>query len=953
MQQANSHSEKQPGISRVVLVVSFLLVVFISFCLSAASADRALKRGDDRLMQLFDSGVYLNSARTVNAVDAENETNKMTRQKELADMLILDGPVLPCLVAKVLLLAKQFQAAELHAVVLLESGIQALLSGLVLIFSLRLTGNLFLALAAGMLWTIYPPAVIATQRLATENLCAAVLLAVLLCFDWTFSAASKKHLHLYSLGLAAIFFGLLLLTKPVLMFAILLPLLFVALCLPGNKALSGLLIFASVTAITMAPFWNFTQQATGKICFLPQRIPTFNALVGNNLLTDGLQGLPQGPVSDDVARNPSVAGIELALFFENPIAHTDLNIRKLPRIFAEPWNDFRRAAILPNAPSIRLAHQLLGAFELAAIVLAFAVTTMSLKNCIENRFKRNSEVQQTIEDERGCKTAQTVSLIFLAISGHLVYLAFEGIPRYGFTAAPLLLILAIWLIKQTIIATGSKAIALNLAIPAILLGLLANFGRLQTVLNWIGSPAIACVLLGAAYFALYAWLMLAVYKVSQSHIKAIGTRMMKVVIAVSILLFTATLALSIIRERINSDLITNLAGPLMAAREVDLSESHFGKTNKNVAWALLLIDSDKRIVQSSISLNGHKIQEPVDSVYQYYQKKYDLLAFLEEMAADIKVKPEDVRQWRAVPIPVEYLKPNGKNTITVSPLSGGELTIYGDYAEHEFNALPTFEHLSHSRMFADASCLDWRPRINFLTHCQSQSSIESNERKYSKPTDFDLGSAPSVQQGRLRLLLAVGLVDKNASLKFTSATKSLPLSSLDFKNANNADQKPAPENKSNDISFDQSCRANYPLNANQQATHVLVELTGKARLLAGMQKQAVVRISLHSPENELGTAIKYGAKASPDSYYDCKGQPKPESICLPGAMQMLTLSSEKATDIKLRAIYPLDVVRYRGDHLTIELMPVPAGTPVRLEQAELRLREIAGPDLGRGTIAVY
>lgn len=952
MQQANSHSEKQTRTSQVILAAFLLLVVVISFCLAAATADRALKRGDDRLMQLFDSGVYLNSARTIIAVDAENETNKKARLKELADMLILDGPVLPSITAKALLLARELHISELSAVALLESFIQAILSGLVLALSWRVTGNKFLALTAGLLWAIYPPAVIATQRLATESLSAALLLAALICFDWTLSPSKRKYRHVIAFALAAIFFALLLLTKPVLMFALLLPLMFVCLCLPGKQAINGLLIFATVTVISMTPFWSFTQEATGKICFLPQRIPTFNALVGNNLVTDGLQGLPQGPVTEKIARSPSIASIELALFIEDPIAHTDLNIRKLPRIFAEPWNDFRRAAILPNAQSIRLAHQILGAFELAAVVFAFAVTILTLKKCVANRFKRNSGLQQAIETEQSYRDTQGISLIFLALCGHLVYLAFEGIPRYGFTAAPLLLILAIWLIKQTMDAPVIKSAALNLAVPAILLGLLANFGRLQVCLNTLGSPTISCLLLIAAYFVLCMWLMLGLYKVSQSYSPLGDKQLMKAVIALSVLLFTVTVALSINRERINSDLKAKVSAPAIAIREVDLSESNSAKTDKKSGWALLLIDSNKEIQQAEISINGHKLQESARSVYHYYQSKYDLLTFLEELAADIKVKPEDVRQWRAVPIPLDYLRLRGKNTITVSPLSGKALTIYGDYAELESNVLPTFEHLSHSRIFADASCLDWRPRIKFLTNCPSQSYIESNHSKERKPGNLDLCSAPGVQKGRLRLLLAIGPDDDEPSLANTSTTKSPDSNSLKFKKADLANKGVAQNTTTANISFDQSCRAKYALNTSPKTTHVLVELKGKARLLAGDPKQAVVRINLHGTEIQNDAATKYGAKNSQD-FYDCKGQPKPESMCLPEAMQLLTLNQDKSVEVKVRAIYPLNVVRYRGDHLTIELMPLPAGTPVTLEQAELSVQEIAWPDLGRVPTAVY
>ncbi|MCC7530441.1 MAG: hypothetical protein IT342_18090 [Candidatus Melainabacteria bacterium] len=935
----------------MVLVALFLLVVVFSFFLNTSTTDRAFRRGDDRLMELFDSGVYLNSARTINKINAENEINKKARRKELADMLILDGPVLPYMIARILLLAKQAQASELLSVALFESVIQAILTALVFILSARVTGNKFLALAAAVVWAVYPPAVMATQRLVMENLSSVFLLALILCFDWTLSYGEKNNRHLFTLAVAAIFFALILLTKPVLLFSALLPFSFVLLYLRSQRARSGFLIFAFVSAMALLPFWIYTFEATGKVCFTPQRIPTFNALVGNNLDTDGLQGLPQGRVSDHIAKSPNLAFVELSLFLEDPIAHTDLNIRKLPRIFAEPWNDFRRAAILPDAISIRLAHQLLGAFEMAAVVMAFAVTVSSLKSCTRKGFDSS---QKTVV-EAGKKVAQTVSLIFLALAGHLIYLTFEGIPRYGFTAAPLLLILAFWLIKQMIEARLSLLYGLNLALPAILLGLLSNFGRLQRVLTWIGSPTLACILLAVVYIALAVWLMRALNRISQSCFNFADRRLIKVIFAISTVLFLITITLSIIRERINSDLVVNLSGPVKATREIDLTEAQLNKTKKKIDWALLLIDSEKEIAQSHISVNGHKIHELPGSVYNYYQKKYDLLAFLEELATDIKMKAEDVRQWRAVPIPVDYLKLDAINKISLGTPAAVPLTIYGDYSETEADpfcpaaSLPTFEHLSHSRIFTDASCVDWRPRIKYLTKCPSRSYIEQNEPRHPLPANPDLHSAPGVQNGRFRILLAVGLVDDNTTPNFTSETKSLPLNLLSFTGSKNENKEPVlSKGPKGNLLIGQSCRANYQLNTGQKATHIVVELRGKARLQVGEGRQAVVRISLSGPEDANGTTTKYSA-----SDYDCKGQPKPTSICLPSALQMLTLNAANTTPISLKAVYPLNVVRGRGDHLSVEIMPVPSGTPVKIEEAELTVREITWPDLGRGTIFVY
>ncbi len=122
---------------------------------------------------------------------------------------------------------------------------------------------------------------------------------------------------------------------------------------------------------------------------------------------------------------------------------------------------------------------------------------------------------------------------------------------------------------------------------------------------------------------------------------------------------------------------------------------------------LLLFDTEKEIAGSQITFNGHKIDETAMSVYQFYPLKFDLLAVLEELTMDVKMKVEDARQWRAVPIPAEYLNLRGKNKITVSAPAAQSLKMYGDYSEIATKSLPSYEYFSHSRIFVDAGSKDW------------------------------------------------------------------------------------------------------------------------------------------------------------------------------------------------------------------------------------------------------
>lgn len=942
MQQANTHREKTSKTGSVILIALCSLVVLFSFAITTATTDRAFKRGDDRLMQLFDSGVYLNSARTILKIKedktAESQASSAkARMKELAYMLILDGPVLPTVAAKAIDLGKGFRLTELNSVAMLMSLLQALVCGLVFILSWRATGSSSLAFLAALAWSLYPPALTAAQRLGTESIAAVFLLTTLLCLSSTAKADEKGQWHLVPFAYAGIFFAFLLLTKPVLMFCVLLPAVFAFARYKVKRAAAGLLVFSCTTAIALAPFWVFTKQTTGSICWLPQRMPVLNAIVTNNLINDGLGCLPTAPLQSGIGAMKSVAEVQLAYFKEDPLAHIDLDIRKLPRIFAEPWNDFRRAAVLRDAPSIRIAHQFLVSLALAAIASALAVTIHS----VTHLFKKNDE--DLVEDKRD----RLIVLIWLALLGHLIYAAFEGIPRYGFTAAPLYFVALAWLVFKVVESRQTKFAAINLLLPALLLTLVANFARVQTVLQWIGNPIVAGVLLGTTYIALTAWLLYCLAKAD--HLNRISSKAMKISCLVTFFAFSIAITLSLAKEVESAELTARLSSEVMATREVDLCRVR--QPSEKPLWALLLIDSEKEIEQSHITLNEHKIHEIPKNVYHFYQKKFDLVAFMEEFAADIKVPADNVRQWRAVPIPVDYVNLSGKNKITISGSTAHPLTIYGDYKETLSGKAPSYEYLSHGLIFINASSMEWRPRVEFIAQAPSQSFIESNERKYPFPPNPDLSSAPGVQNGRLRMLLAVGFSANGNPSEYKSQEASIPLNTLNFRPMNEQSKESHAKEKSGanaveDLKFNSACLADIPLELQPQTTHAVIELKGKLSGLDAERSQAVVRISLN------GTNAKTNP-AEHDLYFDSKGQPKPQSVCFPTATQMIMLNGKESSSINIKSNYPVDVVSGRGDHLTIEVIPLPQGKAIKLEDAELSVRQLSWPDLGRGKVVVY
>lgn len=148
------------------------------------------------------------------------------------------------------------------------------------------------------------------------------------------------------------------------------------------------------------------------------------------------------------------------------------------------------------------------------------------------------------------------------------------------------------------------------------------------------------------------------------------------------------------------------------------------------------------------------------------------------------------------------------------------------------------------------------------------------------------------------------------------------------------------------LKFNSACLADVPLELQPQTTHAVIELKGKLSGLDAERSQAVVRISLNGTDGKTNPGEH-------DLYLDSKGQPKPQSVCFPTATQMVMLNGKEPSSINIKSNYPLDVVSGRGNHLTIELIPMPQGKAMKLEDAELSVRQLSWPDLGRGKVVVY
>jgi hypothetical protein len=123
---------------------------------------------------------------------------------------------------------------------------------------------------------------------------------------------------------------------------------------------------------------------------------------------------------------------------------------------------------------------------------------------------------------------------------------------------------------------------------------------------------------------------------------------------------------------------------------------------------------------------------------------------------------EAIRQWRAVPVPLEYLRFAGDNDIRVSAPAAVGATIYGDYPSvRNTISLPSLKYLSGGKSLHEIQTYDMRTSEN-----GSAFQVAGNctyLRAGKPPVSGDLSAAPGKQFGAYRIYLALGYPQESRS----------------------------------------------------------------------------------------------------------------------------------------------------------------------------------------------
>lgn len=365
---------------------------------------------------IFDSSHYLITAQKMTELLIVALSGKSTAsllyEPNFVSFLSLDGPVVPGFWAALFALIRHVPTTvDWPFVVAVQSVLHAFSSVAIALLCRMLSGRREYAFLAGCLWAFYPGALLASGRFLTEPLSIVLLSFCLL----SLSKYPSGYLNKMSSGILC---GLLVLLKPAFAPAVGLALAYT--WLRDGRKLMQLAVMSCAFLAILAPWAVYSKMTTGKFSFTVQRGPTFNVAKGMDVEADGWGLIPDSPLRALFTEDDGPMATLSAIVSTHPQESAQLCLRKITRLYAQPWNDFKHQVLVPGLSWQIGYHWFLLATGLAGL-MAFL-------------FEGRNFVH-----ERGKRTAIVLAIFLVTQS---VYLIFEAITRYGFLTMPLLTVFA-------------------------------------------------------------------------------------------------------------------------------------------------------------------------------------------------------------------------------------------------------------------------------------------------------------------------------------------------------------------------------------------------------------------------------------------------------------------------------------------------------------------------------
>jgi len=422
------------------------LVIFV-ICLGVDMIYNLLLREPGRL-HIFDSCHYIQAGLYLTIAIQHACGATTLPPANLGQMLLLDGFGMPyCAALAALLSANKMTPLSL---IFVQSSIIALTAVTTYTCALRMKLGLAWSATAGLLWSLYPAAIVSAGTFLSEPLSG--LLVCLLALAAILCRQEQRPRDWCAFGFIT---GAIIVTKPALLINLALVLLILAISFsqqilpllkPSRPLLKTLttrtLALGSGTALALLPWLIVTAAFAGHAEIMPSRLPSTNMALGCDYEIGFWETMPVPPLTlHNYARNPIRVFYELAT--EHTLEMPTILAKKFARLYLGLFNDFHDSVFGLSFYWQRLLHGLLIVFSFAGIISTFV--------------SKNSSKEEKFG----------IALVSANLLTHCAYMPFESLPRYAFSAMPLLFIAATSMLKKVAIARNRNSLIFVIAALAL------------------------------------------------------------------------------------------------------------------------------------------------------------------------------------------------------------------------------------------------------------------------------------------------------------------------------------------------------------------------------------------------------------------------------------------------------------------------------------------------------
>jgi hypothetical protein len=516
------------------------------------------------------------------------------------------------------------------------------------------------------------------------------------------------------------------------------------------------LSFASLflgVVLTLSPWLLYTSTVTGAPRLVVNRAPGYNLYIGNYLPTDGWK---TWPVVDGIPDAVADAEKFIASEFERqPLNLASLSLRKIPRLFAGVWNDFHLSAF-------GVSYNLQNIFQALYLLLA----TLALMIFTAGKLK----------SVKPFSYAASLTMAW-AVAFHFIYVLFEPVPRYAFTAMPLVLTLAaggLVAFVRALAAVPSKKLRARTAWQYLFLILL--FGIFSAALYRFWSPVGFLVVITKnasqlrQFSALFFFLVFVFFGFAFGRLlqrSGCGGFLCYWIGAKTFLLTALVAVAGALSEPAFFEWSYKLGGEPVSKITTNLALPDLGGSEPATVFLMADAQADDGPPALTFTMPDHGpvrsfpvphtvTPQPI-SLCEVTAASKDIPTLLNLQGRMMDRDQRSFRQWWLYPIDARLLLFGGDNMIEVSAAQPKHaVKIFADYVEPSPEAgacesadLPSMTMFSWSKGFLTADCRD--PRVYENTYFRGRATaVYLNDSRAGQPIN-----------GALRLRVAVPMLGQN------------------------------------------------------------------------------------------------------------------------------------------------------------------------------------------------